>query len=93
MGLVDYIIQTTHSDHPDKALKKLSDWEHEIKEFSSHTKFEGLELLDFQENDNLAQVTFRATLSAHGTDISFSEVSTFEKVDGHWLYKSGECRK
>jgi SEC-C motif-containing protein len=87
--LPDYIIQTTHPEgsqfHPD--TKK---WIEEIIAFSQGTKFKDLGILDFQEKDASATVTFCAHLTQNGQDASFTEKSHFEKVRGKWLYRSGQ---
>lgn len=75
---VDYIVETTH---PKFSIKS----PHEIEHFSSETSFDGLDIIDAQGDD----VTFRAHLSRNGKDISFTEKSHFEKVDGKWKYHSG----
>jgi SEC-C motif-containing protein len=84
LGLVDYIIKTTHPGHPD--AKRSEDVRRkEIEEFCKTTVFKKLEILDVQENT----VTFKVFLSMDGKDFSFTEKSTFEKVLGKWLYLSG----
>ena len=61
-----------------------------IKEFSSNSEFVGLSILDFIEGDDVSFVTFNALIKQNGQDSSFIEKSRFEKVDGMWLYHSGE---
>lgn len=75
---VDYIIQTTHPD-----LKTGS--REEIQQFCEEVSFDGLTILEAEGS----YVTFKAHLSKEGSDISFTEKSYFEKVDGKWRYKSG----
>jgi SEC-C motif-containing protein len=77
---IDYIIETTHP-----ILRKSSKNREEIAKFSDETSFDGLDILE-AEDDN---VTLRAHLSRNGKDISFTEKSHFEKVDGKWKYHSG----
>jgi len=85
LGLVDYILKTTHPDHPD--AKRPEDVRRkEIEEFCQTTVFKKLKILDVQENT----VTFTVFLSMEGKDFSFTEKSTFEKVLGKWLYLKGE---
>ncbi len=78
LSKVDYMIETTH---PNLSIKDRK----EIEQFSIETSFDGLDILEAQGDD----VTFRAHLSRDGTDISFTEKSHFEKVDGKWKYHSG----
>jgi len=79
LGNIEYIIETTHSTHPDKQLPR-AEWEAQIKAFSEGTVFTGLEILEAKD----AFVTFRADLGMTG---SFTEKSEFEKEEGKWRYK------
>lgn len=90
-GLASYIIQTTHSQNL-LFRQDISAWEKEIREFSQQTKFHKLEILEFFEEGEHATVTFIAHLSQKGRDISFIEKSGFIKVNGRWLYLTGEVR-
>jgi SEC-C motif-containing protein len=84
-----YIIETTHPTNP--AIKEsLVQWTGEIIDFCEHTKFEKLEILDFQDGDQEAYVTFTAHLSRDSTDNTFTEKSRFEKMNGKWYYQSGQ---
>ncbi|MBX3718953.1 MAG: hypothetical protein KF898_04840 [Parachlamydiales bacterium] len=91
MGLADYIIATTHTSSP-YWQSNTSKWKKEIKQFSQEISFDGLEILDFQEQDEKATVVFIAYLKKQGHDATFTERSQFEKVKGRWLYLSGELR-
>lgn len=59
-------------------------------EFSSHREFKDLEIHEFQENGTYSTVTFTAHLFQDNKDVSFTEKSRFEKVNGKWLYHSGQ---
>lgn len=85
----NYIIKTTHKDNPEYTTD-IKVWEDSITEFSSHTDFKNLEIIDFNEENELAFVTFRASIFQGAIDISFTERSKFLKIDGVWLYHSGE---
>lgn len=89
LALADYIIETTHPDHPE-AQKKNWDWREEILSFSRETEFIDLEILSFEETETSAFVTFTASLRQNDKDLSFTEKSHFEKKDGVWLYKEAE---
>lgn len=91
MGLADYIIATTHISSP-YWQANTSKWKKEVKKFSQEISFDGLEVLDFQEQDDQAIVIFIAYLKQRGHDASFTERSQFKKVKGRWLYFSGELR-
>lgn len=83
LGLVDYIIDTTHPKNLDFP-KNIQD----LENFCSKTIFEGLEILNFSDEGDRAFVLFKAHLKQQGKDASFIEKSLFEKVDGRWLYRA-----
>ncbi len=84
-----YIIKTTHKENPEYT-SDIQAWEDSITEFSSHTDFKNLEIIDFNEENELAFVTFKATIFQGAIDVSFTEKSKFLKIDDVWLYHSGE---
>lgn len=88
IGLADYIIDTTHPDHPayERNRKK---WKKDILAFTRSTQFIGLDILDFTEGEYEAFVTFCAHLQQAGRDVSFTEKSTFLKEQGRWYYVMG----
>ena len=89
LALANYIIETTHPDHPEIS-KKDWEWREDILNFSQETEFVDLEILSFEEKENKAYVTFTASLKQQGKDISYTEKSLFEKLDEVWLYKEAE---
>ncbi len=89
LGLVEYIIKTTHSDHPD-AKRSDEIKRKEIAEFCNTTVFKKLNILDVKEGETKGTVTFTVFLMMDGKDFTFTEKSTFEKVLGNWLYLKGE---
>ena len=88
IGLADYIIDTTHPDHPayERNRKK---WKKDILAFTRSTQFIGLDILNFTEGEHEASVTFCAHLQQAGRDVSFTEKSTFLKEQGRWYYVMG----
>jgi SEC-C motif-containing protein len=82
-------MQTTHPANS-QYRSNPSLWAEEITQFCRSTQFHRLEIIDSQEDGSSATVTFLARLSQHNQDISFREKSDFEKVDGKWLYRSGQ---
>ena len=85
LGLVDYIIDTTHKESPHRG-SDLTRWREELKLFSKETKFEGLKIIEFIDGAKTASVTFRATLKHGAKDVSFTEKSAFTKEGGRWFY-------
>ncbi|MFK7926735.1 MAG: YchJ family protein [Myxococcota bacterium] len=87
LGNITYLMQTTHEDSPHRGG---SAWADELKAFCSGTRFEGLVILDAPEPvGNEGFVTFTAGLRQGERDVSFTERSRFERVDGRWLYVDG----
>lgn len=91
MGLTDYIIDTTHPDHPSKQIP-LKLWKEQIASFCSSTQFLGLEILKCEDAPPYVYVTFYARLAQENQDVSFKEKSQFAQVSGKWLYRSGEIK-
>lgn len=85
LGLIEYIMATTHPNNPDAAIA-LSDWQNSIAEFSKDTQFIGLNILEFIDGEDESYVAFEARFD-HGT---MKEKSRFLKINGKWLYESGE---
>ena len=92
MNNPDYIILTTPPASP-KYLQKKFSWKRSISQFSRRFSFNQLEILDFNENNNGATVTFTAHLSEKDHDATFTEKSYFEKVKGRWFYLTGHVEK
>ena len=88
----NYIIQTTHKENPEYT-QDIIGWEQDIESFCDATHFISLCVNDFIDGEDEAYVTFKACLKQHGEDVSFREKSRFLKVDGRWLYHSGEIIK
>lgn len=86
LGLISYISETTHPASKQWRTDKAR-WEEEIRVFSASTVFKGLEILDVSEGPAYATVTFRAELEQGGRDVSFTEKSSFERVEGKWFYR------
>lgn len=86
---VDYIIQTTHLEHPG-AMQSIEIQRKEISLFCESTEFRGLEILEVQEAEPISSVTFRVQLFQKGQDCSFIEKSYFKKnSQGAWQYLDG----
>lgn len=92
LRLAGYIIATTHVDNPHFSQNKKK-WQEQILQFSRETIFEDLTIVSFDEGLEDAYVTFKAQLKQQGRDVSFTERSYFQRIDGKWLYHSGEILK
>jgi len=88
LRLVDYIVATTHPENTSKP-RNIKAWKKELLSFAQNTRFEDLKILDFLHGDDLSTVTFHAALKQGSKDASFTEKSTFYRVEGKWLYHSG----
>lgn len=91
LGLADYIIDTTHSDHPEFS-KERAKWKESIETFSRATNFDHLTIEEFIDGDETATVTFTAHLRQGGSDATFGEKSFFVKENNRWFYKAGEIQ-
>jgi len=80
LGQIAYIIKTS-------TFQKDFD---DLASFSRECEFQKLDIIEFSDGDEVAYVTFRATLFCSGVDSSFVEKSRFIKVDGKWLYEGAE---
>jgi len=89
LHLADYIMQTTHP-HNNGYLSDRQRWKREILSHYKKTDFYDLKIMNFIDGLNEAYVTFTAHLRQGNQDVSFTEKSRFLKVNGHWLYESGE---
>ena len=89
LGLAQYIIETTHPNNSSCSLPR-DQWTKEILSFSKNTQFAGLSILEHADGPCTGAVTFYADLRQRGKDVSFTEKSRFEKLNGKWLYESGE---
>jgi SEC-C motif domain protein len=88
-GLVDYIMATTDPAGP-QFNPNTEAWRAEILAFSSGARFVGLEVVSAVEDGDEGWVGFRATLTMGDQASVLAEHSYFRRVDGRWLYTSGE---
>jgi len=86
-GNADYIIKTTHPDNNDYTEDR-KNWKTSILEFSKHTDFLGLKIIEFIDGETEAYVTFTALLSSG----ELKEKSRFLKEEDQWLYVNGEFK-
>jgi SEC-C motif-containing protein len=84
VGEAEYIVATTDPDGP-QFQQDRERWLEDLRGFCASTSFDGLEVFAAEGT----WVSFRATLSQDARDVSFSERSTFRRVEGRWLYHSG----
>ena len=84
-----YIIETTHKDNPD-FTDNIKEWENDILIFCNNTKFIGLEILEFIDDENESFVKFKANMIQQGNDVPFVEKSRFLRVDEKWFYVDGK---
>jgi len=83
----DYIIKTTHPENIDYSANTI-EWKKDILKFTNDYQFEGLKIIDYIENEPTSYVEFKASISLNNIDCSFTERSSFEKIDNKWLYLS-----
>ena len=75
----DYLAQTWHSDHRPQDLI-----------LDDGISWIGLEVIDFQQQEDQATVEFEARLLVAGRVDAVHENSRFVKQQGRWLYTSGD---
>ncbi|AXH13550.1 YchJ family protein [Halarcobacter bivalviorum] len=85
----EYIINTTHKENSDYTTN-IQEWKNSINSFSKYSDFKKLEIIDFIDGQEVAYVTFKATIFQGAIDSSFIEKSKFIKEENRWLYHSGE---
>lgn len=84
LGLVDYIMETTH---PSFRESPQDPWRQQLEQFCRSTRFTGLKVLDAQERAVEATVQFHAGLRQGARDVSFTELSRFQRIAGRWYYQ------
>ena len=91
MAKANYIIETTDPDG--SAWEDDADiWRRRILKFSRGSQYAGVVILEHEEDGDESWVKFRAIMTAERKDASFTERSYFRRVDGRWLYHSGEMQ-
>jgi peptide deformylase len=88
LNLAEYIIRTTHPANPEYGQDHCL-WAGKITEFSRHTEFRHLEILEANEWGTVATVTYVAYLVQGGREEVFTEKSYFQKMGEKWFYRSG----
>lgn len=91
VGNVDFILSTTHPNHVE-SKKDVQVRRKEIDHFSKNTLFKKLEILKVEPGSPFSYVTFRVFLEQAGKPFSYTERSTFEKIEGRWLYLFGDLQ-
>jgi SEC-C motif-containing protein len=86
---VDYLIRTLHPEHPDAAVP-VETLASTLRVACRTYKYTGLSVLEHRSEGDVATVVFFAKVFDRGRDMSFTEASSFERVDGKWRYRSGE---
>jgi len=90
VGAVEFILASTDPSGPHFEPEGTA-WRESVARFCRETEFLGLEVLESGSAGDLGQVAFRVQLTQAGQDASFSERSAFRRVEGAWLYHSGEA--
>ncbi len=88
-GDIAYVMHTTDATGP-RGRADTQAWAAEVRQFSESVRFEGLEVRAASASGDTGEVTFFATLSQAGADVSFGERSRFVRREGRWLYVDGD---
>jgi SEC-C motif-containing protein len=89
-GDVDFILNTYEKSGEDKDIDRDG-----TKSWSEESEWKGLTIIRTEkggETDNEGLVEFEADYVRHGLRDKFHETATFKRVDGTWLYSSGDVR-
>jgi SEC-C motif-containing protein len=89
VGAIDYLVETLHPDHAERALPE-DVLRSSLRAACRDHRYTGLTVLETSVDGDRGIVRFHARVFQRGKDISFSERSTFERVDGAWRYVEGE---
>ena len=86
LGLVDYVIDTTHPEHPAWSADRAT-WAAELQQWCDDTTFTKLTVHGTGEEGDEGWVSFTADYDTAGRTGAIAELSRFAKVDGRWLYR------
>jgi len=89
LGMVEHILRTTDPTGPHFEADT-AHWRTEVRTFCAAASFDGLELLQVEARGDQGIVDFRANISSEDGAAVMAERSLFRRVDGHWLYHSGQ---
>lgn len=85
---VDYLLATSHPDLI--AESGGSDaFRRDLRRTCDEHRYPGLTVVEHRQGDDEGEVLFVAKVFRKGSDLTFSERSTFVRLDGRWLYLSG----
>lgn len=91
LGLSDYIMDTTHPDNPHYEADR-NKWRSDLDQFAARSHFDGLRIREFSPDPNdpdRAEVTFTAHMRQDSQIAAMTEVSSFVRQKGRWLYRDG----
>lgn len=93
LGEVGYLWRTLHPAHPDRAQGEAS-FTASIRQGRAVLRFARLRVLDADSSEDglRGRVLFHAEIYERGKERSFAELSSFEKTEDGWRYRSGENR-
>lgn len=84
-GRADYIVATTHPESPHRGTDL-----REIERFCREMRFDGLTVISASEAGDRGTVSFEARMRQGARDATMVERSLFCRIDGRWMYHSGE---
>lgn len=85
LGKIGYVAKTWHPKSPLIGKDKVA-WRKGLKQFSEKTDFVGLKIIDESGDQKEATVKFNIIIFQDRRDVSYTERSSFEKINGRWLY-------
>jgi SEC-C motif-containing protein len=89
LGDAAYLVRTLHADHPDRGMAP-AELQRGLR--GSRRRYPSLAILDERRSGRTAEVLFAAGITEGGRDVSFVELSDFEREGDGWRYSSGIAR-
>lgn len=87
VGLVEYLVETTHPDYRDSSLaEQIATW----MERAEFTELKVLRSMQGGERDKMGKVEFQARYLEEGRERVHHELSRFRRYEGRWVYVDGE---
>jgi SEC-C motif-containing protein len=88
LGEAEYLVRTLAEGHPDQALDR-ADLLRSLRGARHRLRYPSLAILDERRSGRTAEVLFAAGVFEGGRDLSFVELSDFERDGEAWRYLSG----
>jgi SEC-C motif-containing protein len=94
LGEIEFLWQTLHEDHPDRAKHGREKVLAALRHASSSFKYMGLRILETRPEDDagVARALYVARLFRKGQNVSFAELAEFMREAGAPRYRAGKVK-